>query len=115
MSGCACVTSVCCVICRMELCHISDSQLTSQLRNSSDNLELISPACGVYCLQPYRIYGTLHIPHICYLSLVLQVNIIRPTTRVIGSDKIIKTCIVSFLQVSIRKYSLLYFIAVFGF
>jgi len=41
----------------MELCHISDMQLTSQLRNSSNDLQSVAAASGVYRLQPYEIYG----------------------------------------------------------
>jgi len=46
------------VLYRMELCHISDDQLRSRLRNTSDHLELIASTSGIYHLQPYCIYGT---------------------------------------------------------
>ena len=45
------------VHCRMELCHVSEVQLRSRLINSSDHLELITPACDIYHLKPYKIYG----------------------------------------------------------
>jgi len=67
-----CLFSQCYVNCRMELCHISDQQLKTRLKNASQHLEPITPVCDVYRLQPYKIYGM----SVTYFSYYRQVHVL---------------------------------------